>query len=95
MLKPLKDFVVVRLVKEDEKTAGGWLYKPATVEEKVVTGTVLAIGSGYLTDSGSVVPLEVHVEDRVMFNKNMAVEVKDAGETLYLVREEHVLSVVK
>ena len=93
-LKPLRDFIVVSVTKKEEKTPSGLLFTPATVDEKVVTGTVLATGSGYLTDSGIIVPLEVSVGDSVVFNKQMAVEVKQGGESFLLLREEHVLSVL-
>lgn len=95
MLKPLRDFLVVSAMKEDEKTPSGLLFKPSTVEEKVVSGKVLSVGSGYLLDSGVKVPLEVLVGDTVLFNKNLAVEVKHQGETVFLLREEHVLTVVQ
>lgn len=95
MLKPLRDFIVVSVGKADEKTPSGLLYKPLTVDEKIVTGTIVAAGSGYLTDSGTVVPLEVVKGDTILFNKQMSVEVKHNGETMYLLREEHILSVVQ
>ena len=91
-LKPLRDFIVVSVTKTEEKI--GLIYKPSTVDEKIVTGRVLAAGSGYLTDSGSIVPLEVKEGDSVLFNKQMSVEVKHQGETFFLLREEHILSVV-
>jgi len=93
-VKPLRDFMVVSVVKEDEKVAGGLLYRPATAEEKVVQGKVLAVGSGYLTDGGTIVPLEVQVGDTIVFNKNYAVEIKASGETVFVLREEHVLCVL-
>ena len=94
-LKPLRDFLVVSIVKSDDKTPSGLLYKPATIDEKIVTGTVMAVGSGYLTDSGTVVPLEVQAGDTILFNKQMSVEVKHNNESLFLLREEHILSLVK
>ena len=94
-LRPLRDFIVVSIAKKEEKTASGLLFTPATVDEKVVTGTVLAAGTGYLTDSGTVVPLEVSIGDTIVFNKQMSVEIKHQGESVYLLREEHVLSVVQ
>jgi chaperonin GroES len=95
-LQPLRDFLVVSVQKQtEEKLPGSVLFKPGTVEQKVVTGTVVAAGSGYLTDSGAVVPLEVKAGDSILFNKQMSVEVNHNGETLYLLREEHILSVVR
>jgi chaperonin GroES len=95
MLKPLKDFLVVSVIKTEDKTASGLLYKPATIEEKIVSGTVVAAGRGYLTDNGSIIPLEAKAGDTVLFNKQMAVEVKHNNKTFYLLREEHVLSAVE
>lgn len=94
-LRPLRDFIVVSISKKEEKTPSGLLFTPATVDEKVVTGTVVATGSGYLTDSGTVVPLEVSVGDTIVFNKQMSVEIKQGSESFLLLREEHILSVVQ
>jgi chaperonin GroES len=94
-LQPLRDFIVVNVTKRAEDEKVGLLYKPATVEDKITTGTIVAAGSGYLTDSGKIVPLEVKAGDTILFNKQMSVEVKNNGETFYLLREEHVLSVVR
>ena len=94
-LQPLRDFLVVSVEKAKEKKTDGGLYIPGTSDEKIVTGTVVAAGSGYLTDSGAVVPLEVKAGDKVIFNKQMSVEVSHNGETVNLLREEHVLSVVR
>jgi len=93
-LQPLRDFIVVTVAKVGEEKVG-LLYKPATVEQKITTGTIVAAGSGYLTDSGTVVPLEVKAGDTILFNKQMSVEVSHNGETMYLLREEHILSVVR
>jgi chaperonin GroES len=94
-LKPLRDFIVVSVPKQDDKVASGLLYKPSNVDEKIVTGKIVSAGSGYLTDGGSIVPLEVKVGDSILFNKQMSVEVKHNGEVLFLLREEHILSVVQ
>ena len=93
-LHPLRDFIVVSVPKATEEKVG-LIYKPSTVEEKVVTGTVVAAGSGHLTGDGAIVPLEVKAGDSILFNKQMSVEVKHNGETMYLLREEHILSVVR
>ncbi len=91
-VKPIRDFVVVQVIKAEEKV--GLLYRPDTVEEKVVKGKVLAVGTGQLSANGTSIPLEVAVGDTIVFNKNLAVEVKDNGEPFYLLREEHVICVL-
>jgi chaperonin GroES len=94
MLQPLRDFIVVEIPKVSEEKVG-LIFKPATVEQKIVTGKIVAAGSGYLTDGGTIVPLEVKAGDTILFSKQMSVEVSHNGETLFLLREEHVLSVVR
>lgn len=95
-LQPLRDFLVVSVPKQaEEKLPGSVLFRPGTAEQKIVTGTVVAAGSGHLTGDGAIVPLEVKSGDAVLFNKQMSVEVSHNGETLYLLREEHILSVVR
>jgi chaperonin GroES len=91
-LKPLRDFLLVSRNDAPKQTAGG-LYVPETVDEKIVTGTVVAVGSGRLTTDGTVVPLEVSVGDRVIFNKSYAVEIKEDNNTFLLLREEQIFCV--
>lgn len=93
-VKPLRDFVVVTKNEEATKTPGG-LYVPSTVEEKVVTGTVKAVGSGKVSANGTVVPLEVNEGDVVAFNRHMAVELKAGSENVLLLKEEHIMCVFK
>lgn len=93
-VQPIRDFLVVEKEDAPKQTASGLFIAP-TVEEKVVNGLVLAVGSGLLAGDGSKIPLEVKAGDRVAFNKNLAVEVKDGEKTFLLLREEHVLCVFK
>lgn len=93
-VQPLRDFVVVSK-DESVKTTPGGLFVPSTNEEKIVTGTVMAVGSGRVVADGTVVPLEVKVGDKVAFNKNLATELKVGGETYLLLREDQALCVLR
>lgn len=92
-VRPLRDHLVVSRHESAKKTASG-LYVPETVEDKVSTGTVTAVGSGRIVSDGTVVPLEVKVGDKVAFNKNMATELKVDGEVFFVLREDMVFCVV-
>jgi chaperonin GroES len=92
-VQPIRDFIVVRKDEATAKSSGG-LYI-AHVEEKNVKGTVVAVGSGRVTMSGSVVPLDVSVDDKILFNKNNAIEVKEENETLLVIREDGVICILK
>lgn len=89
---PIRDFLVIAKDEEekDKRSAGG-LYIAPSVEDKVITGVVVAAGSGRVTMSGTVVPLEVAAGERVAFNKHHAVEVKIGNESAWLLREDQVL----
>lgn len=93
-VKPLRDFVVVSKDDAPKQTASGLFIAPVA-DEKVVTGEVLEVGSGLIAGDGSVIPLEVKAGDKIAFNKNMAVEVKSGGSTYFLLREEHVLCIIR
>jgi chaperonin GroES len=92
-VQPIRDFIAVSKNDAPKTTASGLFV--ATIEEKNVQGTVLAVGSGRITMNGSVVPLEVQVGDVVLFNKNLAVEVKDGDSSVFVLKEDQVLCVIR
>ena len=92
--QPLRDFILVSKEEPAKQTASG-IYMPDTAEDKVVTGTVTAVGSGRVTSDGTVVPLEVRVGDKVIFNKNYATDLKVDERTFLLLKEEQVFCVIR
>ena len=93
-IRPLQDRVIVRRVKEEEKTKGG-LYIPDTAKEKPVEGTVLAVGNGKILEDGTVRKLDVKAGDRVLFGKYSGTEVKVEGEEHLILREDDILGVIE
>ena len=65
---PLQDRVIVKRVKEEEKTKGGIII-PDTAKEKPIEGEVIAVGNGKVLEDGKVRKLDVKVGDRVLFGK--------------------------
>ena len=92
--RPLHDRVLVRRVKEEEKTKGGIII-PDTAKEKPIEGKVTAVGKGAIQKDGSVRKLEVKVGDTVLFAKYSGSEVKIDGEDHLIIREEDVLAVIE
>lgn len=90
---PIRDFIVVVKDEGPKQTASG-LYLGHT-EEKNVTGTVVAVGSGRVTMNGSVIPLDVNVDDKVVFNKNLATEVKEGEKSFLVLREDQIICVLR
>jgi chaperonin GroES len=93
-MKPLQDRVIVKRVKEEEKTKGGIII-PDTAKEKPVEGKVVAVGGGKVLENGKRVPLEVKKGDRVLFGKYAGTEVKIDGEDHIIMREDDIVAIVE
>jgi chaperonin GroES len=93
-IRPLQDRVIVRRVKEEEKTRGG-LFIPDTAKEKPVEAIVLAVGNGKVLEDGTVRKLEIKEGDRILFGKYTGSEVKIDGEEALILREDDILGVLE
>jgi chaperonin GroES len=93
-LRPLQDRVLVRRVKEDEKTKGG-LFIPDSAKEKPVEAIVLAVGNGKILEDGTVRKLDVKAGDRVLFGKYTGSDVKIDGEEALILREDDILGILE
>lgn len=93
-IRPLQDRVMIRRVKEDQKTSGGIII-PDTAKEKPLEGEVIAVGNGKVLKDGSLRKLGVSLGDRVLFGKYTGTDVKlDIGEHL-VIREDEILAVIE
>ena len=92
--RPLHDRVLVRRVKEEEKTKGGIII-PDTAKEKPQEGKVVAVGPGARGDDGKVTPLDVKAGDRILFGKWSGTEVTLDGEELIIMKESDILGIVE
>jgi len=93
-IRPLQDRVIVRRVKEEEKTKGG-LYIPDTAKEKPVEAIVLAVGNGKVLEDGTVRKLDVKAGDRIIFGKYTGSDVKLDGEEALILREDDILGILE
>ena len=89
--QPLNDYVLVKTIKEEEKTKGG-LYKPAEGKEQM-KGEVLAVGSGIYTSNGTLIPMNLNVGD-VVIVPNTGIQMKLDGEKYNMYREQEILMVI-
>ena len=92
-IRPLQDRVIVKRVKEEEKTKGGIII-PDTAKEKPIEGEVIAVGNGKANDKGEVRKLDVKAGDRILFGKYSGSEVKVEDEEYLIMREEDVLGII-
>ena len=91
-IRPLQDRVIIKRVKEEEKSKGGIII-PDTAKEKPIEGKVVAVGSGKVTKDGKVRPVDVKIGDVVLFGKYSGTEIKIDGDEHVLIREDDVLAI--
>lgn len=92
-LRPLADRVIIEPSEGDEKTASGILL-PETAKEKPQQGKILAAGPGRRDDDGKIIPMDVKVDDTVLYAKYAGTEVKVDGKKLLILKEADILAVV-
>jgi len=92
-IKPLEDRILVEPQDAEQVTKSG-LVIPDTAKEKPQEGKVIATGPGRIDDNGNRVPLDVSVDDVVIFSKYGGTEVKYDGREYLLLNARDILAVV-
>ena len=93
-LRPLGDRILVKRVKEEERTKGGIII-PDTAKEKPQEGKVVAVGKGKMTEQGKLLPPDVKAGDKILFGKYSGSEFKLEGEDLLILREDDILGIIE
>ena len=93
-IRPLQDRVIVKRIEEEEKSKGGIII-PDTAKEKPQEGKVVAVGKGKVNDDGTITPLDVKVNDRILFGKYSGTEINVDGEEHLIMREDDILGVIE
>jgi chaperonin GroES len=94
VIKPLEDRIVVKPLEAEQVTASG-LVIPDTAKEKPQEGKVLAVGPGRFDDKGTRVPVDVKVDDVVLYSKYGGTEVKYSGEEYLVLSARDVLAIIE
>jgi chaperonin GroES len=92
-LRPLADRVVIKPSEGEEQTASGILL-PETAKEKPQQGKIIAVGNGRRDEDGELIPMDVKVDDTVLYAKYAGTEIKINGEKLLILKESDILAVV-
>ena len=93
-IKPLEDRILVEPLEAETTTASG-LVIPDTAKEKPQEGKVVAAGPGRIDDKGNRVPMDVKVDDVVIFSKYGGTEVRYDGKDYLLLNARDILAVVE
>lgn len=94
-IQPLGDRVLIKQLRQKEKTKGG-IYLPDTAKEKPQEGEVIAVGKGKVLDNGNIQELEIKVGDKILYGKYSGNEIiTDDGNELLILREEDIMAILK
>ena len=93
---PLDDRVLVIRDETTERTAGG-LYIPATatIADGLKQGRVVAVGRGHRDKKGRLRPLDVQIDDRVLFERYAGSEIRLREIDVVVLREKDVFGVAQ
>ncbi|MDY6967826.1 MAG: co-chaperone GroES [Spirochaetota bacterium] len=92
-IKPLGDRVIIEVQEEDLQKEGS-LFIPDTAKEKPQQGKVIAVGKGRFED-GKWVPLDVKIDDTILYGKYSGTEIKYQGKEYLIVRESDILAIIE
>lgn len=87
-IKPISKRVLVKLIKEEEKTASGIILPGAGDKEKPNLGEVIAVGTG------EDMP-KIEIGEKVIYAKYSGTEIKDGDEKYLILNIEDVLAVIE
>lgn len=89
---PLRNNVLIRRKKSEEKTPGG-LIIPMNASEKSQEGEVLATGYGTISDAGELIPISVKPGDVILFENRRGAEITLDGEKYLILKEDDIIGV--
>ena len=93
-IRPLSDRILVKRIKEEDKTKGGIII-PDTAKEKPQEGKVVEVGKGKMTAGGKLVAPDVKAGDQILFGKYSGSEVRLEDEEHLILREDDILGVLE
>lgn len=93
--QPLGDKVIVGPAEKKTVTDGGILLPERHHNmQSYQIATVLAVGPGTQTNTGKLIPMDVSVGDRVVFNEFGGVIVREQGEEFTILKRAEIAAVV-
>ena len=92
MIKILYDRVLIKAANAEEVTTGGIVLAKAIEESH--EGVVVAVGEGKKNKQGVIVPMNVKIDDRVLYDISKGIAISVNGEKYLALREENILAVM-
>jgi chaperonin GroES len=86
--KPLKDGVLVKEIKKEEKTESGIILPENHEKEGPLKGQVIAVGEGKRGVNGELISVSVKEGDEILFKKGYGVDEIEIEKEKYLIMKE-------
>lgn len=94
-VKPLGNRVLVKLMKEEEVTKSGIVLPDTVDKEKKTEGTIIAVGTGKVSDTGTPIAMPVSVGQKVLVKSWGGDEVEMDGEEYKIFDADDLLAVIE
>ena len=91
-IHPLYDYIVVKIIEKEEKSAGGIILSDTEVKKNIQYCEVLEVGAGRRTADHTLAPLLVKKGDVIISAKYGGT---DIGNDRVLLKEDHVFAIVE
>src|SRR5258708_22635671 len=92
-LRPMGEGVVIEPSEGEDVTRGGILV-PETAKENPQRGTILAVGAGRRDENGTLIKMDVKVDDKVLYAKFAGAEIKVNARKMLILKETDILAIV-
>jgi len=96
-IKPIGEYLLVKPLEEEEKTASGLIIQTSGKGERPQKGEIIAVGTGRKDDNGKVIAFSEGLKEgtKVFFKKYSPEEVEVDGEKYLLMKESDILGVLE
>jgi chaperonin GroES len=92
-IQPLGDRVLVKPLEQTESKRGGIII-PDSAKDKPQEGVVVACGKGKVTEEGKVLPMDVKIGDKVLYEKYGGSEIRLADEELLIMHQDSIVGIL-
>ena len=93
---PLLNRVLIRKIVPQAKTAGGIILSEKSLEKDARMGIVVSTGPGTYTESGTLIPVRVHVGDHVLLPEYQGMRVPISDDSEYMIyKDTEILAVLE
>ncbi len=92
-IQPLGDRVLVKPSEQTESKRGGIII-PDSAKDKPQEGVIVACGKGKVTEDGKVLPMDVKVGDKVLYEKYGGSEIRLNDEELMIMHQDSIVGIL-